>query len=69
MQVGSGSGGGGGGGGGGSDSQTQGLNFRIFTINVTFWSHFYESCVYVTNGFKTIRVHTVFFADAELLGQ
>ena len=38
-----------------------GLNFLIFAIHITFWSHFHESRVYVTNGFKTIHIHTVFF--------
>ena len=52
---------------GGALFSNHGLNFRIFTIVVTFWSHFYESRVYVSNRLKTIHIHTVFFADAELL--
>ena len=47
----------------------EGLNFLLFTVHVTFWSHFHASRVYVTNGFKTIHIYAVFFADAEMVCQ
>lgn len=57
------------GGEGGVCISNHGLNFLIFTVHVTFWSHFHASRVYVTNGFQTIHIHAVFFADAEMVCQ
>lgn len=48
------------------------LNIRWRTYCVAterFRSHFHASRVYVTNGFKTIHIHAVFFADAEMVCQ